>query len=145
MLGTGEGKEDGSGSGNSPVCNGKKGKNGQPHGGVCVYYGQQSELENIFWLKQFQTALETVDALNKKTASIQRALQKLQMLQHRAEEIYETTKVITEIQNPVLPTNLQISALQNGTGNLTAFNTTRTRSYSYNPNLYFTLWVLFLI
>ncbi|CCD13536.1 Variant surface glycoprotein [Trypanosoma congolense IL3000] len=119
---------------------GKKGGNVTP-GGVCVYYGQESGWQNIPWVKQFQTALETVDAANNKTASIQRSLQKQHMLLHRAEEIYETAKVIAEIQKPVVPT-----AFQNASGNLTAFNTTRTRSYSHIPRQYFALpWFLLIL
>ncbi|CCD14314.1 Variant surface glycoprotein [Trypanosoma congolense IL3000] len=136
MLGTGVGnKED---SGNGPVCNGKKGgKLPSSPGGVCVYYGPKSDNweEKIEWLKQFETALASVDAVNNQTANIQRSTRKLQMLLQRAEEIYETAKVISEVQNPVsLP-----AAFQNASGNLTAYNATRTRSYSYSSHPHFIL------
>ncbi|CCD11715.1 Variant surface glycoprotein [Trypanosoma congolense IL3000] len=121
---------------------GKKGSNGASPGGVCVYYGPESKWQNIRWLKQFQTALETVDAANNQTAAIQRSIEKLRMLQHRAEEIYETTKVILEIRNPVgLP-----AAFQSVGGNLTAYNATRTRSHSHSHNPYFMpLWVFLFL
>ncbi|CCD13206.1 Variant surface glycoprotein [Trypanosoma congolense IL3000] len=141
MLGTGVGKNEN--NGNGPVCNGKKGKNGQPPGGICVYYGAESNSweTNIPWLKPFKTALASVDAVNNQTASIQRVIKKLQMLQHRAEEIYETAKVMSEIHSPVV-----LTAFQNASGNLTAYNTTRTRSYSHRPNTYFMpLLVLLLL
>ncbi|CCD14365.1 Variant surface glycoprotein [Trypanosoma congolense IL3000] len=145
MLGTGAGKKDGSGSGNSLVCNGKKGgKLPSSPGGICVYYGPESDHwnNNIPWVKQFQTALTTLNLANNQTATIQRSFKKLQMLQHRAEQIYETAKVMLKVQNPVgLP-----AAFQNASGNLTAFNTTRTRSYTCRTHTYFTiLWVLFLL
>ncbi|CCD15002.1 Variant surface glycoprotein [Trypanosoma congolense IL3000] len=133
MLGTAVGKKDDN-NGKGLICDGKKGKGSTP-AGICVYYGAElnSWEGNIPWLKQFKTALTSVDAVNNQITSIQRALQKLQMLQHRAEEIYETGKVISEIQKPVgLP-----AALQNVSGNLTAYNTTRIRSYGYNTNSYF--------
>ncbi|CCD14380.1 Variant surface glycoprotein [Trypanosoma congolense IL3000] len=145
MLGMGVGTKNGN-NGNDILCNGKKGGKSQSPGGVCVYYGQESDNwgENIKWMKQFKTALTTVDAVNNQTANLQRNVKKLQKLLHRAEEIYETTKVLLEFQNHMLPTNLQAAAIQNASGNMTAHNVTRTRSYSYNPNLYFfPAWVLF--
>ncbi|CCD13945.1 Variant surface glycoprotein [Trypanosoma congolense IL3000] len=144
MLGTAVGKK-GATDGNGPVCDGKKGgktggRNVNP-GGVCAYYGEDNQWENISWKKQLNIALNTVENINNQTATIQRDIEKLQMLQHRAEEMYETAKVISEFQNTVgVP-----EALQNATGNLTAFNTTRIRSYSYSRHAYFALpWVLFL-
>ncbi|CCD11613.1 Variant surface glycoprotein [Trypanosoma congolense IL3000] len=141
MLGTGVGKENG---GSDVLCNGKKGdKTGQTPGGVCVYYGQESDSweTNIPWLKPFKTALASVDSVNNQTAAIKRNIKKLQMLLHRAEEIYETAKVITEIKYPIVPT-----AFQNASGNLTAYNATRTRSYSYTYHTYFIpMWVLFFL
>ncbi|CCD14522.1 Variant surface glycoprotein [Trypanosoma congolense IL3000] len=113
MLGTSACKNGGDGKG--PVCDGNKG-NSLP-GGICVYYGQESEWNDIAWLKKIKTALNAVDALNNKTTTIQRDIEKLQTLLHRAEKIYETAKVITEIQNPVVPTILQTAAKR-----LTAYN-----------------------
>ncbi|CCD17312.1 Variant surface glycoprotein [Trypanosoma congolense IL3000] len=140
MLGIGVKKKNG-GSGNRPDCNGKKGGKSQSPGGVCVYYGAKSQWESIPWLKPFNTALASVDTVNAQTTTIQRSIQKLQMLLHRAEEIYETAKVITEVQNPV-----GLTTLQNATGNLTVYSATRIRSYSYNPNSYLIpLWVLLLL
>ncbi|CCD17577.1 Variant surface glycoprotein [Trypanosoma congolense IL3000] len=141
MLGTGVGKNEN--SGNGPVCNGKKG--GKPPsspGGVCIYYGPKSDNweEKIEWMKKFKTALASVDYVNNKTANIQRSTRKLQMLLQRAEEIYETAKVISEVQNPVgLP-----AAFQNTSGNLTTYNATRTRSYSPYPH-FMPLWALLLL
>ncbi|CCD14350.1 Variant surface glycoprotein [Trypanosoma congolense IL3000] len=140
MLGTGVGEENGVEKG--PLCNGQNGKTGKPPGGVCVYYGPESESweENIAWLKQFGTALTSADTINNQIATVQRSIQKLHMLLHRAEEIYETAKVITEIQKPE-----GLATFQNASGTLTAFNATRTRSYSDNPYPYFIpLCVLFL-
>ncbi|CCD14521.1 Variant surface glycoprotein [Trypanosoma congolense IL3000] len=138
MLGIGVVKKNGGEKG--PVCDGKNGKVGNNPSGVCVYYGKESELDNIPWLKPFQTALASVDTVNNQTASIQRAVKKLQMLLHRAEEIYETAKVITEIQKPVgLP-----AALQNVSGNLTSYNTTRIRSYNPHPYL-IPAWAVLLL
>ncbi|CCD14366.1 Variant surface glycoprotein, partial [Trypanosoma congolense IL3000] len=102
MLGTGVGNNDGDHEGGL-LCDGTRGKKGvravrgngentvNP-GGVCVYYGPKSEWQNIPWLKKFQTALEIVDVANNQTAIIQRAIEKLQTLLRRAEEIYETTR-----------------------------------------------------
>ncbi|CCD12430.1 Variant surface glycoprotein, partial [Trypanosoma congolense IL3000] len=119
---------------------GKKSKNVNP-GGVCVYYGPDKWEENIEWVRHFQTALNTLESVNNKTATIQRAIEKLQMLLNRAEEIYETTQVITEIQKPE-----GLAAFQNASGDLTVHNATRTRSYSHRPNPYFIpAWALFLI
>ncbi|CCD17032.1 unnamed protein product [Trypanosoma congolense IL3000] len=117
MLGTSGWKNGGYGSG--PVCDGKKGSNGE-HGGICVYYGPETQWEeDIDWLKKLKNALETVDDINNQTATIQRDIEKLQMLQHRAEEIYETAKVISKVQNPV-----GLTALPNAnTKRLTAYNT----------------------
>ncbi|CCD11821.1 unnamed protein product [Trypanosoma congolense IL3000] len=126
------------------TCDGKKGdeKTGKNPGGVCVYYGQESEWKNIPWVIKFETALASVDAVNNQKTSIQRAIQKLQMLLHRAEEIYETTKVISEIKYHGGLT----AALQNASGNLTVYNTTRIRSYSYNLNSYFVpAWALLFL
>ncbi|CCD11729.1 Variant surface glycoprotein [Trypanosoma congolense IL3000] len=148
MLGTAVGKENG--GGNDLLCDGskgytgkggKKGKSGTPPGGMCVYYGAEPEWQNIPWLKPFKTALASVDSVNNQTAAIKRNIKKLQMLLHRAEEIYETAKVITEIKYPIVPT-----AFQNASGNLTAYNATRTRSYSYTYHTYFIpMWVLFFL
>ncbi|CCD16272.1 Variant surface glycoprotein [Trypanosoma congolense IL3000] len=137
MLGTGVTVSEGS----AINCDGKEGgkegkRNGNVNpGGVCVYYGSESNSweENIEWLKQFKTALTSVDTANNQTATIQRSIQKLQMLQQRVEEISETAKVISEIKYPIRLASL----FQNASGNLTAHNATRIRSYSYNPNLYF--------
>ncbi|CCD17031.1 Variant surface glycoprotein, partial [Trypanosoma congolense IL3000] len=98
MLGTGVGEENSVDK--EPLCNGKNGKTGKPPGGVCVYYGPDSDSweRNIDWLKKLKTSLENVDSLNNQTATIQRNIQRLQTLLQRAEKIYETTKVITEIQ-----------------------------------------------
>ncbi|CCD16324.1 unnamed protein product [Trypanosoma congolense IL3000] len=116
MLGTGVVTNDGSEKG--PACNGKKGSGrGQPPAGICVYYGLDNWDHNIDWLNRFKTALAMVDALNNKTANIQRDIEKLHMLLHRAEEIYETTNVISKVQNPVIPTSLQTAAKR-----LTAYN-----------------------
>ncbi|CCD16430.1 Variant surface glycoprotein [Trypanosoma congolense IL3000] len=128
------------------TCSGKKGgwkksdKNVHA-GGICVYYGKENLEGNINWLQKFKSALCIVDVANNQSASIHRALQKLQMILHRAEEIYETAKVITEVKKPVgIP-----KALQNASGNLTVHNTTRISSYSYNTNFCFIPpWVLFL-
>ncbi|CCD16325.1 Variant surface glycoprotein [Trypanosoma congolense IL3000] len=141
MLGTGVGKEKGD-IGNGPVCDGKKGnKGGQSPSGICVYYGAESNSweGKIPWLKTFETALATVEEINNQTATIQRSLEKLQMLLHRAEEIYETTKVMLEIQNPE-----KLATLPNARGNLTAYNATRTRSYSPNSYLFPALVLLLL-
>ncbi|CCD16428.1 Variant surface glycoprotein [Trypanosoma congolense IL3000] len=142
MLGTSACTENGvSGNCNIPICNGKEGKKGLSPGGVCVYYGHESEWHKIDWLKQYKTALVSVEAANNQTATIQRAIQKLQMLLHRAEEIYETTKVITEIKN-----NVGMSAFQNVSGNLTVHNATRARSYSHSfPPYSMPLWFLLLL
>ncbi|CCD17122.1 Variant surface glycoprotein [Trypanosoma congolense IL3000] len=99
MLGTGVGKEN---SGSDVLCNGRKGgKSGESPGGICVYYGSDKWEDDIDWMKQFNATLTTVDAANDQTATVQRSIQKLQMLLHRAEEIYETAKVVSEIQYPV--------------------------------------------
>ncbi|CCD15019.1 unnamed protein product [Trypanosoma congolense IL3000] len=74
MLGTGVGKKEG---GSGPVCDGKEGKSvrdGTFSAGMCVYYGPDKWQENIDWLKQFKTALATLDYVNKQTASIQRII-----------------------------------------------------------------------
>ncbi|CCD16376.1 Variant surface glycoprotein [Trypanosoma congolense IL3000] len=147
MLGTSVGTDDG-GTGSDLICDGKKGYAGKkrgpkesPPGGVCVYYGTKNEWKNIPWLMKLKSALNKVDTINNQTASIQRAIEKLQMLQHRAEEIYETAKMISEIQNPVV-----LTAFQNVSGNMTAYNATRTRSYSYGTHPYLIpAWALFLI
>ncbi|CCD14487.1 Variant surface glycoprotein [Trypanosoma congolense IL3000] len=133
MLGTGVGSN--SGNGKSPVCDGKKGGRGQqPPSGVCVYYGTESEWEtNIPWLKQLKTALDNLAILNNQIATIQRDIEKLHMLLHRAEEIYETANVITEIQRPIVPPNLQSAAKR-----LTAYSAARR----YHPYHFILLWVL---
>ncbi|CCD14558.1 Variant surface glycoprotein [Trypanosoma congolense IL3000] len=131
MLGTAAGTKE-SNQEEGLVCDGSKGNKSPNHakarsrsgtllpGGVCVYYGTDSEWQNIPWMMKLKTALSTVDALNNKTATIQRDIDRLEQLLHRAEEIYETAKVITEIQKPVIPTNLQTAAKR-----LTAYNAAR--------------------
>ncbi|CCD14351.1 Variant surface glycoprotein [Trypanosoma congolense IL3000] len=116
MMGTGAGTEGGK---EDILCNGSRGygRSINPPGGVCVYYGPESEWDNIDWLKKFRTALSSTHTLNNQTSTIQRDIEKLQTLLHRAEEIYETAKVITEVQHPVVPTNLQTAAKR-----LTAYN-----------------------
>ncbi|CCD12034.1 Variant surface glycoprotein [Trypanosoma congolense IL3000] len=130
MLGTSAWKNGGYGTG--PVCNGKKGGSGGPSG-VCVYYGQKEWDDNILWLHKFKTALASADDINNQTVFIQRSLQKLHMLLHRAEEIYETANVIKEIQKPVVPPNLQSAAKR-----LTAYSAARR----YHPCHFILLWVL---
>ncbi|CCD12149.1 Variant surface glycoprotein [Trypanosoma congolense IL3000] len=116
MLGTGMVKKGGDGA--DLLCDGKKG-NGRSAtpGGICVYYGNNDWDKKIDWLKQFKRALNTVDALNNKTATIQRDIEKLNMLLHRAEKIYETSRVISEVQNPVVQANFHTAAKR-----LTAYN-----------------------
>ncbi|CCD17448.1 Variant surface glycoprotein [Trypanosoma congolense IL3000] len=141
MLGTSACTENGgSGNCNIPICNGKEGKKTSSPGGVCVYYGEESEWHNMDWLKQYKTALVSVEAANNKTAIMQRYIKKLQMLQHRAEEIYETAKVISEIKNTVV-----LAAFQNASANMTAYNATRTRSNSHNHHPYFAIQLLLLL
>ncbi|CCD12121.1 Variant surface glycoprotein [Trypanosoma congolense IL3000] len=124
------------------TCDGKKGDDKKPEaGGVCVYYGKESEWKNIPWVIKYESALTTVEYANNQTASIQRDIQKLQTLLHRAEEIYETAKVITEIQNPIR----LASVFPNASGNLTAYNTTRIRSYSYISRPCFMLLCVLLL
>ncbi|CCD16429.1 Variant surface glycoprotein [Trypanosoma congolense IL3000] len=115
------------------ICDGNKGKT-KPPGGICVYYGSENDWKNIPWLKKLKNSLISLDALNNKTATIQRDIEKLQMLLHRAEKIYETAKVITEVQNPVVPPNLQTA-----TKRLTAYNA----AWTLHPiNHFILLWVL---
>ncbi|CCD13946.1 Variant surface glycoprotein [Trypanosoma congolense IL3000] len=135
MLGTSVFKK-GTGEVKGPVCDGKKGGTKGSPGGMCVYYGQESEWQNIQWIIKLKTSLSMADALNNQTATIQRSIKKLQTLLHRGEEIYETTKVITEIQNPVLPTNLQTTA----TKRLTAYSGARR----YPTNTHFLLLFILL-
>ncbi|CCD15849.1 Variant surface glycoprotein [Trypanosoma congolense IL3000] len=133
MLGTSVLSEDSRG-GIDPVCDGRKGgKTGSP-GGMCVFYGQEAEWQNIPWMMKLKTALSMVNALNNKTATIQRDIEKLQTLLHRAEKIYETAKVISEVQNPVLPTNLQTAAKR-----LTAYSAARR----HHPHTHF--MILFVL
>ncbi|CCD16555.1 Variant surface glycoprotein [Trypanosoma congolense IL3000] len=124
MLGTGARTESDE-RGKGILCDGKRGytdkRTGQPPGGVCVYYGQESDWKNITWLKQLKTALDSLATLNNQTATIQRDIEKLQRLLHRAEKIYETAKVISDIQNPAVPTNLQTAVKR-----LTAYNAARS-------------------
>ncbi|CCD13941.1 Variant surface glycoprotein [Trypanosoma congolense IL3000] len=141
MLGTAAGSDDGA-KGSDLVCDGKKGyaggkkPNGSPPGGICVYYGSEDEWQNIPWLNQFKTTLNTVDAVNNKAATIQGDIQKLQMLLHRAEEIYVTAKMITEIQSPQ-----GLAAFTNTTAKrLTAFNAVRR----YSPYHFIPAWMIFL-
>ncbi|CCD16273.1 Variant surface glycoprotein [Trypanosoma congolense IL3000] len=142
MLGTGVGTE--GDHGKSLVCDGSRGKSGQQlqrsggktvnPAGICVYYGTESEWENIPWMMKLKSALANVEHVNNKKATIQRDIDKLEKLLHRAEEIYETTKVITEIQKPVVPPNLQTAAKR-----LTAYNAAQR----HHPNTHF--FSLFLL
>ncbi|CCD16991.1 Variant surface glycoprotein [Trypanosoma congolense IL3000] len=129
------------------VCDGSRGNKSPQHararrksgtllpGGVCVYYGSQSEWQSIPWLMKLTTALATVEHVNNKTASIQRGIEKLHTLLQHAEEIYETTNVISKIQTPVVPTNLQKAAKR-----LTAFNAAWSQQYHF-----ILPWVLLLL
>ncbi|CCD14518.1 Variant surface glycoprotein [Trypanosoma congolense IL3000] len=131
MLGTGVASEK---EGKNILCDGKKGeKNGQPPGGVCVYYGPSDWGNNIPWMVKFKTALASADALNNKTATIQRDIDKLQKLLRRAEEIYHTTQVISEIQNPAVPKDFQTAAKR-----LTAYSADRKHN-TYHFILLFVL------
>ncbi|CCD13535.1 Variant surface glycoprotein [Trypanosoma congolense IL3000] len=130
MLGTGVGKE---ASGRDIVCDGKRGGRQLP-GGICVYYGNNDWEENIDWLKKLSTALNAADTMNNKTATIQRDIEKLHTLLHRAEQIYDTTKVITEIQQTVVPTNPQTAAKR-----LTAYNAVRRHRHHTHSILLFVL------
>ncbi|CCD14214.1 Variant surface glycoprotein [Trypanosoma congolense IL3000] len=137
MLGTSAGTEQEKGG--DILCDGSKGyaqrNSGKPPGGICVFYGEESEWDNIDWVNKFKNALATLKSTNNKTATIQRDIQKLQMLLHRAEQIYETAKVITEIQNPVVPTNLQTASKR-----LTAYNAAKR----HNPYAHFILLFVLL-
>ncbi|CCD13207.1 Variant surface glycoprotein [Trypanosoma congolense IL3000] len=139
MLGTGAGTEN-DGNGDNLTCDGNRGytgsngRSGKPPGGICVYYGPQPDWENIDWLKKFRDALKTLDALNNKTATIQRGIEKLQMLLHRAEKIYETTKVIAEVQNPAQHTSIQTAAKR-----LTAYSGARRHPIYAHSILLFVL------
>ncbi|CCD15662.1 unnamed protein product [Trypanosoma congolense IL3000] len=143
MLGTGVGKNDDDPE-SGLFCDGRRGKNGgrtvgrngentvNP-GGVCVYYGPESEWRNIPWLMKFKSALSSLESVNNQTDTIQRDIEKLQMLLHRAEEIYETAKVILEIKQSVLPTNLQTAVKK-----LTAHNA----ALSHHIHHFLAPWVL---
>ncbi|CCD15242.1 hypothetical protein, unlikely [Trypanosoma congolense IL3000] len=134
MLGTAVGDEGKNGA--DLICDGSRGNGkGQPPAGICVYYGQESDWQTIRWLVKLKTALNTVDALNNQTATIQRCIEKLQMLLHRAEKIYETKKVITEVQHPV-----GLTALHNPTTKrLTAYSASRR----HDTHAHFhSLWLL---
>ncbi|CCD11730.1 Variant surface glycoprotein [Trypanosoma congolense IL3000] len=148
MLGTSVGPKEGD-HGSGLVCDGKRGEkdvisprrsgggNTVKSGGVCVYYGPEKWEDNIDWLRKYKTALETTDAINSKTTTIQRKIEKLQMLLHYAEKIYETTKVITEIQKPQA-----VAAFHNATAKrLTAYNAARRY---HHLNNFIIPWVLFL-
>ncbi|CCD13443.1 unnamed protein product [Trypanosoma congolense IL3000] len=136
MLGTSVGKNGISESEKGPICNGKEGKIGQPPGGICVYHGKESNWEtSIHWLKQFRVALETVCATNSQIATIKRNIEKLQTLLHRAEQIYETNKVISEVQKPVVPKDFQTTAKR-----LTAYNA----AWSHHPHNHLILLFVFL-
>ncbi|CCD15618.1 Variant surface glycoprotein [Trypanosoma congolense IL3000] len=136
MLGTSVGTNE-IGDEPGPVCNGKKGNNRDTHtSGICVYYGPNKWEENIDWLKKLKNALASLESVNHQTATIQRDIEKLHMLLHRAEQIYETTKVITEMQNPK-----GLTAFPNATPKRrTAYNA----AWRHNQHAHFILLVVLL-
>ncbi|CCD15001.1 Variant surface glycoprotein [Trypanosoma congolense IL3000] len=108
MLGTGVGAKENKGS--DLICDGSRGKSGKTPAGICVYYGPSDWDKNIPWLVKFKAATASVESINNQTATIQRDIENLQTLLHRAEEIYETTKVISEVHNPATQANFHTAS-----------------------------------
>ncbi|CCD13426.1 Variant surface glycoprotein [Trypanosoma congolense IL3000] len=76
-------------------CNGKASVMRVGRAGVCVFYGNQHQEENIDWLKKFKTGLKLIDKLNTETASWQH---QLTTLLNRARELYEKVKANTQLE-----------------------------------------------
>ncbi|CCD14551.1 Variant surface glycoprotein [Trypanosoma congolense IL3000] len=85
---------------NNLNCNGKKevntaGRSTSTAAGVCVFYGNHHQEENIAWLKKFKEGLQLIDKLNTETASWQH---QLTTLLNRARELYEKVKADTQLE-----------------------------------------------
>ncbi|CCD13807.1 Variant surface glycoprotein [Trypanosoma congolense IL3000] len=75
-------------------CNGKAVSTGRVNvAGVCIFYGNQHQEQNIKWLKKFKEGLQLIDKLNTETASWQH---QLTTLLNRARELYEKVKANTQ-------------------------------------------------
>ncbi|CCD14242.1 Variant surface glycoprotein [Trypanosoma congolense IL3000] len=76
-------------------CNGKAGTGRVNVAGVCVFYGDKHQEQNIAWLKKFKEGLQLIDKLNTETASWQH---QLTTLLNRARELYEKVKADTQLE-----------------------------------------------
>ncbi|CCD15369.1 Variant surface glycoprotein [Trypanosoma congolense IL3000] len=80
-------------------CNGKKevirSRTSSSGSGVCIFYGNQHQEENIAWLKKFKEGLQLIDKLNTETASWQH---QLTTLLNRARELYEKVKADSQLE-----------------------------------------------
>ncbi|CCD13262.1 Variant surface glycoprotein [Trypanosoma congolense IL3000] len=92
MLGTAVSKKDK----NDLNCNGKKDVHPMSStSGICIFYGNHHQEENINWLKKFKAGLQLIDKLNTETASWQH---QLTTLLNRARELYEKVKANTQLE-----------------------------------------------
>ncbi|CCD16592.1 Variant surface glycoprotein [Trypanosoma congolense IL3000] len=74
-------------------CNGKSSTYRDTGAGICVFYGNHHQEENIAWLKKFKEGLQLIDKLNTETASWK---SKLTTLLNQARELYEKVKADTQ-------------------------------------------------
>ncbi|CCD12950.1 Variant surface glycoprotein [Trypanosoma congolense IL3000] len=80
-------------------CNGKKevstSRTSSSGSGVCIFYGNHHQEQNIEWLKKFKEGLQLIDKLNTETASWQH---QLTTLLNRARELYEKVKAESQLE-----------------------------------------------
>ncbi|CCD17300.1 Variant surface glycoprotein [Trypanosoma congolense IL3000] len=81
-------------------CNGKKevssgGRFTSSAAGVCIFYGNHHQEDNIAWLKKFKEGLQLIDKLNTETAAWQH---QLTTLLNRARELYEKVKADSQLE-----------------------------------------------
>ncbi|CCD14393.1 Variant surface glycoprotein [Trypanosoma congolense IL3000] len=108
-------------------CNGKASVMRIGSAGVCVFYGNHHQEENIDWLKKFKAGLQLIDKLNTETASWQH---QLTTLLNRARDLYEKVKADTQLENEEDTDDSPLAQHPNPDENENADSTTRSQRHS---------------
>ncbi|CCD17028.1 Variant surface glycoprotein [Trypanosoma congolense IL3000] len=108
-------------------CNGKASVMRIGSAGVCVFYGNHHQEENIDWLKKFKAGLQLIDKLNTETASWQH---QLTTLLNRARDLYEKVKADTQLENEENTDDSPLAQHPNPDENENADSTTRSQRHS---------------
>ncbi|CCD13822.1 Variant surface glycoprotein [Trypanosoma congolense IL3000] len=86
--------------GTNVVAGGCSGRNKAGHG-TCLFYGDgwRDGGNNIPWVQKFRSGLKKLERIQKRDAFIQRLIGHLEMIQIRAEEIYEDAKMTLDYED----------------------------------------------